>query len=359
MRGVNPADAARTIKALTDVWDVAAERMLSAVARRLARGITEDGWAETKAREVLLVRADLRAIVEQNLANGLEEHATSALSEAYEMGADVAAVLGRPIATQPGKVARLVARFTAQLRGTFVPVIRSHVDVFQRAIGDSEALMQTGVIVRRDAVAQSVDRLVADGQDRFEDRSGRRWHLDSYVRMAGRTAALQASVEGQLDGMVARGKDLVVISDSPRECELCRPWESKLLSIAGNTATGTEVDGHVVDGTLAEAVAAGLWHPNCTHRADPFTPGLTRITEPKQNPEGYAAAQTQRRLEREVRELKRRLGAVEELGDTPTARVLRGKIRAKHAALAANAKEHGLNRRRERERPVESKPAEG
>lgn len=352
MRGVDPADAGRVLKSLTDVWDVAAEKMLAAVARRLARGITEDGWAENKAREVLLVRAELRSIVDQDLSSGLEERALDALGEAYTMGADTAAVLGRQIATQPGKVARLVSRFTAQLRGTFVPVIRAHEDVYQRAIGDSEALMQTGVIVRRDAVAQAVDRLVADGKDRFEDQSGRHWHLDSYVRMAGRTAALQASVEGQLDGMVERGKDLVVISDSPRECELCRPWEGKLLSINGNTAAGTEVGGHTVTGTIAEAVVAGLWHPNCTHRADPYVSGLTRIPEPKENPEGYAAAQTQRRLEREVRELKRRLAAAELLGDTPTARVLRGKIRAKHAALAANAKENGLNRRRERERPV-------
>jgi len=354
VRGVNPADAARTVKNLVDVWDLAAERMLATVARRLARGITEDGWAENKARETLLVRSELRAIVERDLSSGLEERAVDALGAAYEMGEDTAAVLGRQIATQPGKVARLVSRFVAQLRGTFVPVIRAHEDVYQRAIGDSEALMQTGTIVRREAVAQAVDRLVADGQDRFEDRSQRRWHLDSYVRMAGRTAALQASVEGQLDGMVARGKDLVVISDSPRECERCRPWEGKLLSITGDTSG--EVDGITIAGTIGEAVAAGLWHPNCTHRPDPYVSGLTRIPEPKQDPAGYAAAQKQRALERDVRELKRRLAAVQELGDTSTARALRGKIRAKHQQLADNAEEHGLNRRRERERPVEGTP---
>jgi hypothetical protein len=352
VRGVNPADAARTLKTLLDVWDVASERMLATVAKRLARGITEPGWAETKAREVLLVRAELRAIVDQYLATGLEDQALAALAEAYDMGANVAAVLGHPIGTQPGKVARLVARFVAQMRGTFLPVIRAHEDLYQRAVGDSELLMQTGTIIRRDAVAQAVDRLLADGVDRFEDANGRRWHLDSYVRMAGRTAALQASVEGQLDGMTARGKDLVVISDSARECEKCRPWEGKLLSISGATPTGTEVDGHRVHGTIAEAVAAGLWHPNCTHRADPVTPGLTDVPEPKADPEGYAAAQKQRQLERDLRALKREAAAVQALGDTATARELRRKIRAKGAALQAHVDEHGLNRRRDREKPV-------
>ena len=44
--GANPASGAATLKQLLDVWDLAAERMIIAVARRLARGITTDGWAE-------------------------------------------------------------------------------------------------------------------------------------------------------------------------------------------------------------------------------------------------------------------------------------------------------------------------
>jgi hypothetical protein len=350
--GVNPEAAYRSIKALIDVWEVASERMLATVTRRLARGITEPGWAEEKAREVLLVRSELSAIV-QGAGSGLQGQAQEALAEAYGIGGAVAAQLGQvAVETNVGRVVSLVTRFVGQIRGAVLPVIRAHEDVYQAAIRDSETLMATGTIVRREAVAQAVDHLLVAGEDRFVDASGRRWHLDAYVRMAGRTAAQQAAVEGQLDGMVARGRDLVVISDSPRECRLCAPWEGKLLSVSGATLVGTEVDGHRVHGTVTEARTAGLWHANCTHQANPFTPGLTRVPEAKANPQGYAEAQKLRRLEREVRELKRRRAAAEELGDTATRRRLNGLIRAKHQAIAAHAEATGQNRRRERERPV-------
>lgn len=349
MLGVNPAAAFRVLKTLLDVWDVAAEKMLQAVTRRLARGIDSEGWAEIKAREVLAVRAELLAITAQ-LAD--PELAISALQEAYEIGERAAALLGQSaIQSNPAAVTSLASRLTAQLQGSIVPVIRAHEDVFQRAVGDSELLMRTGTITRREAVAESVDRLLAEGVDRFPDSAGRRWHLDSYVRMAGRTMAGQAAVEGQLDGMTARGRDLVVISDSPRECKTCAPWESKLLSVTG-TSLGQKVDGRMVSATVAAARAAGLWHPNCTHRADPYVSGLTEVSRPDRNPDGYAQTQKLRRLEREVRELKRRRLAAEQLGETATARALRQKIRAKHAQIAAHADASGLLRRRERERPV-------
>lgn len=350
--GVNPEAAYRSIKALTDVWEVASERMLATVAKRLARGVDAPGWAERKSGEVLLVRSELARIVEAAGAD-LQGQASAALEEAYGIGGAVAAQLGEvAIETNISRVVSLVTRFVAQVRGTFLPVIRAHQDVYQRAIRDSETLMATGTIVRREAVAMAVDHLLVEGEERFVDASGRRWHLDAYVRMAGRTTAAQAAVQGQFDGMVARGRDLIVVSDSPRECVLCRPWEGRLLSVSGATVEGTEVDGHRVHGTVEEARAAGLWHPNCTHRADPVTPGFTRVPEAKENPEGYREAQKLRRLEREVRALKRRRDAAKELGETVTLRRLNGLIRAKHAAIQQHADATGQNRRRERERPV-------
>lgn len=350
MKGVNPADAQRVLKTLVDVWDTAAERMLLTVARRLARGIDEPGWAEQKARETLAVSGNLREIMRQVPT---EETAVDALTEAYELGERAAESLGeRFIATNPSKVIRLATLLVQKLRGTFVPVTRAHEDLFRRAVGDSELLMQTGTMVRREAVASTVDRLLTEGVDRFQAGDGKRWHLDSYVRMAGRTMAQHTMIEGQLDGMVARGRDLGVVSDSVRECKKCRPWEGKLLSISG-ASVGQEVGGLVVVGTIAEAIADGLLHPNCTHRFDPYTPGLTIVPEPRENPEGYAQQQKLRQLEREVRQLKRNLSAVEQLGkQTQAARDLRRKIRAKHQQIAAHVETSGLNRRRERERPV-------
>lgn len=351
-QGVNPADAATVLKTLLDVWDVAAERMIETVARRLARGIEQDGWAEQKAREVLAVRDELLSIV-QGLDRATPELAERAVEEAYDLGERAARTLDVPaIRTRPTDVLTLAQRYTRQLRGTHVPVLRSHLDVYQRAIVETELVMQTGTMVRREAVAKAVDRLEAEGRDRFEDDQGRRWHLDSYARMAGRTVAGQAMVQGQLDRMVREGRDLVVISDSPRECPMCRPWEGKVLSITG-ASVGEEHGGHRVAAPLAAARAAGLWHPNCTHRADPFTPGLSLVARPDANPRGYEDQQTLRRLERRARELKRRLAAAEQFGkQTDTARRLRKQIRENSARIKQLVEDTGQLRKRDRERPV-------
>ena len=353
-RGVDPADAARVLKILQDTWDLAAERMLEAVARRLARGITQPGWAEEKAREVLALRAELAGIVSR-AAQGTPELAVAALNEAYGIGAGAAGVLEQTtIRSRPEVVQRLATRLTASMQGAQLPVIRSMEDLFRRTTGDAELLMQTGTITRRDAVAQSVDRLLAEGRDRFVDASGRRWHLDAYSRMAGRTMAGQSMVQGQLDGMVDRGRDLVVISDSARECEKCRPWEGRLLSISG-VSVGQEVDGRRVTGTVAEARSDGLWHPNCRHRADPFTPGLTRTKEPKADPQGAKDEEKLRGYERNARDLKRRLSVAEKLGAKDEARKLRGKIRANSDRIKAHTEATGQLRKRDRELPVGAK----
>ncbi|WP_410652108.1 phage minor capsid protein [Amycolatopsis sp. cmx-4-54] len=348
--GANPASGAATLKTLLDVWDLAAERMIIAVARRLARGITTDGWAERKARETLALRDELRAIMAR-LDITSPRLVEQALADAYLIGQRAGKNLEgfAPLASRPELVQTLARRYVEQLHGTHVPIVRAHEDVYRRATTETELLMQTGTMVRRDAVAQIVDRLLVSGHDRFPDSAGRRWHLDAYARMAGRTIAGQAVVQGQLDEMVAEGSDVVVISDSPRECKLCRPWEGRLLSITGRSV-GQDLDGHRVVGTVAEARLGGLWHPNCTHRADPVIPGLTRIRPAKSDPEGYKQTQKLRALERNSRELKRREAAARELGDTPTARKLRAEVRENSAAIEAHAAASGLKRRTDRER---------
>ncbi|MBE1471387.1 phage minor capsid protein [Kibdelosporangium phytohabitans] len=353
-RGVDPTAAADVLKQLLDTWDAAAERMLATVARRLAQGIEQDGWAEVKARQVLSVRDELRAILAR-LDVTVPELAARALDEAYTLGRQVVASRDLPVAlgTRPGLVQQLLEWLVSQLGGTHLPVLRRQVDLYQLAVAQTEALMATGTITRREAIAQTVDRLLAAGHDRFEDRAGRRWHLDTYARMAGRTAAQQAAVEGGLAELTVEGVDVVLISDSPRECSLCRPWEREVLSITGRSV-GTDVDGRRVTATIADARAAGLWHPNCTHRADPVVIGLTDVHRPaEQNPEGYEDQQQLRALERRSRELKRRLAAAQQFGDTDTARKLRARLKANSAAINQHTAATGQLRRGDRERPVD------
>ncbi|MFJ9647656.1 phage minor capsid protein [Streptomyces sp. NPDC101206] len=81
----------------------------------------------------------------------------------------------------------------------------------------------------------------------FRDRAGRRWQLTSYAEMAVRTATGHAATEARMRTLAEHGVDLVIVSDSPLECPLCRPWEGKVFppgrmdqGVRGGSASGGE-----------------------------------------------------------------------------------------------------------------------
>ena len=78
--------------------------------------------------------------------------------------------------------------------------------------------------------------------------------FDTYVEMATRTAVGRAAVEGHVNRLVGRGFSLVMVSDAPQECELCRPFEGKVFSIGDGVAP----EGVTVLMPLDEARARGL-----------------------------------------------------------------------------------------------------
>lgn len=129
------------------------------------------------------------------------------------------------------------------------------------------------------------------------------------------------------------GQDLVIVSNAPEECEICRPWEGQVLSLSGEHVGETLSDGVKVFGSFAEAEADGLYHPNCRHSQSIYIPGRTSRPTDTADPEGDALAQRQRAFERRVREWKRRVAADEEIlgKDSPEAKSTRKKLRGVHA----------------------------
>lgn len=199
--------------------------------------------------------------------------------------------------------------------------LRSAFDSYQQIISTPAALNATGVLTRRKATQDALNGFAARGIEGFTDKAGRTWHIDTYAEMATRTGAahsLRAAYEGEL---IARGEDLVLVTGNTYTCRLCAPWQDKVLSLTGMYPAGTHRlpsavgDGYVtvhVAGTMEEARAAGLHHPNCTHSEGLYLPGATTIepgTMGIRDAETYDASQKQRALEREIRKQKRLLVA--------------------------------------------------
>lgn len=128
-------------------------------------------------------------------------------------------------------------------------------------------------------------QLQESGIGALTDKAGRSWSLERYSAMLVRTKGAEARNQGLANKMVSYGYDLVQVSRHGSKHKACRDLEGKILSLTGATPKGTKLPGgYVVWGTLAEARSAGLFHPNCEHAINVFTPELASKTKAYDNP---------------------------------------------------------------------------
>lgn len=303
MAQADPELALRLAKATADLYGDAVQRLLAIVAARLARGIEVEGWAERKLLEVSGLRTEVLAEIRT-----LEREGGRAVSDAVAGGWKAGEIVGGQDLAEVGirttftrtnrrAVRALIAEAVDQVRSTHVRILRSTVDAYRAAIAEAAGQTVAGVDTRRRAAQRALDRFANTGVTGFVDSANRAWDLASYAEMATRTATGRAQVAGALDRFEAAGRDLVIVSDSPQECRVCRPWEGRILSVSGKDRRYPSV---------RQATSAGLLHANCRHNLGLYVPGLTRPMRATADPKGDVARQEQRRLERGIRQWQRR-----------------------------------------------------
>jgi hypothetical protein len=245
----------------------------------------------------------------------------------------------------------LVRAQADQLAALGPQVVRQAADAYRDAVVRASGGVLSGATTRLQAAQQALDDLARRGITGFTDRAGRQWGLESYVDMATRTTTAQAAIHGHLDRLADADLYLVQVSDSAGECDRCRPWEGKVLAegpvpaMMRNAVTG-DMEPVQVDGTLGAAMAAGLFHPNCTHNVSAYIPGASVAGQAKADPARYKAMQEQRAMERRLREWKRRQAAAM----TPEAkRKAAAKVREWQARIRQHVSRHDLPRKYNRE----------
>ncbi|MBI0374736.1 phage capsid protein [Streptomyces albiflaviniger] len=352
-----------------DLHTQAEARLLGIIARQLADGLDAPGWAERKLAAIQQLRRASQAVVDE-LGKAVELDVFDVVAEAYneghraavaELGAlpDDARALIDDVIPNAQAVDRLAQETVDVVTSPHRSILRAVVDRFRAIVAEVTATPLLGTGTRRQATQDAMRRFADEGIGAFVDRAGRRWQLTSYAEMAVRTSVARAATEAHTRTLSDAGIDLVIVSDAPRECPLCRPWEGRVLAIDGPTGERTVEVEHAIDegrmipvrvaGTLDEARLAGLQHPNCRHSVSAYTPGLTVPEQATSASGGYEAGQRQRAIERHIRKYRRHEAAAV----TPEAqRAARLKVRqwqgAMRSHLAANP---DLRRLRHREQP--------
>ncbi|MFE0651347.1 phage minor capsid protein [Streptomyces sp. NPDC059534] len=333
--------------------------LLEKLRTALMDGIDSPLWAEIKLRSI----GDLRQAVEE-VTVALQQDADGAvgqaLADAYGRGRQAAvAELGaldtgreaqaRRVLPGAAAVDRLAASYARDTRPLYVRITRAILDVYRSVTSRASASVLLGGLTRRQATQHALDQFAQRGVTGFTDSAGRSWELAAYAEMAVRSVSARAAIEGHVDALEELGVGLVIVSDAPLECEMCAPWEGEVLSLGPGSGPRTvrvaaaiqptglraafrppETVAVHVAGSLVEARAAGLFHPNCRHALSAYLPGVT--TRPPHHPTPgttYKDTQRQREIERNIRSWKRRQVAATTEADRRRAGVYVRKWQAK------------------------------
>ncbi len=339
---ISPAMAEAAAEEIRRIYAEAERIVMEKVARRVARGIDEEGYYERKLAELQALRREVEAEIRR--LQRAEREVERIVADAYEKGSQAAIVDLRKVAqadtlrTAFGAANQRAIQALAQttignLRATHLRILRKAEDVYRQVIAETAApQVLTGALTRREAAQLALNRFADMGITGFVDRAGRTWTIESYAEMATRTAAGQAAIQGHIDRLIENDRDLVIVSDAPEECPLCAPWEGRVLSLTGRTPGYPTVD---------QAMAAGLFHPNCRHTLGTYIPGLTEPMRRTRDAEGYQERVQQRYMERQIRKWKLR----ESVAITEEARrEAREKVRAWQARIRQFVAEHDRKR---------------
>ena len=240
----------------------------------------------------------------------------------------------------------------------------SEIDVADRinrtqiAIDAAAGETVTGVSSWNQALRHAADKLNNGGIVGFIDHAGRRWSAEAYVAMDIRTTVFNAGRAAVWETNQNFGNDLYSVSYHNGARPLCYPWQNKVISSLDAARTVIDLDGNEIEVIAQSATSygapAGLFGINCKHYPTPFIPGVSVLTGQPQSKEEnervYEESQTQREMERTLREQKRDYLTAKAQG-RPQEELdyLRGKCRETSGQIDEFCEKTGRARHRDRE----------
>ena len=335
---------------LLAIYTDAENQMLEKVAKRVKKGITDEGWNEQKLKDTQQLRKEIEALL-NNKGKLAKTKVGQGILKAYKEGVNSAERdAGKPITAMkdlnvPLSIQNLLLTNYSLIDDGNSMILRKANDAYRDVMAEAATGVLSGVDTRVQASQKMMDKLAAKGITSLTDKAGRQWQMSSYVEMAMRTATAHAAIEGHIQTQESFGMDLMKVSKIGTTCPICARWQGVVLSISGKTPGY-----HTVD----EARAAGLFHPNCKHTITMFDPEIDGEGQKELNSDAvvekstarYALVQQQRANERAIRYWKRReAGAV----DPNIRKAYKQRVNAAIAKNIAFCDKHHLQRVPQRE----------
>ena len=374
MANYKPKDFIQVAELIGEYFERAERDIVAMIAKNADRHMSQaqDQWLRSQQASIVANRKAIEKIVEQYKTEGakvlnrlpVRMYLAGVMSADADLsglglmeGVDVIAektamqytdgisLTGSFGLVHAGAVNALASAYLGVVSNALLQITRKADDIYKKVIADATSSALLGSKTRVQATQDAINKFIKNGVGGFQDKRGRWWSLEAYTQMATRTLITQALNQGKVNRYIEMDNDLVIVSRHTRSCDLCRPWQRKILSLSGKTQDYPTFD---------EAKSAGLFHPNCGHTFTAYIEGLTNMHDEdldeeydKADTEAYANQQKLRAMERRMRQLK--IQEAKAISPEQKAKI-QAQIKAQSAKINQFCKDTGIPRKRSNER---------
>lgn len=321
------------ISGVVHIFEEIEQRLVKSLKRNLGRhkeeeeqeGFNWSAWQAEKLRSLEKFRRENAGIM-QEYTEQIDTETRQIMQEQFDEGVNG---VGVPTAeNQPAffgvdttKVNKLIEDVTYLEKNAETAALRLTDDVYRQTVNRVQLAMGTGSMTLQQAIDTAVKDFLNQGINCIVYKDGRRVNIADYVRMALRTTATRAALQGKSAKYKALGYDTVQVSSYGMCSPTCKPWQGRIYIEDTFSFWDGEVreQGGILWGKsnycgkwfplLSSAIEKGLFHPNCRHSINLWRDGdpLPESVDNTDSERRYKLEQQQRALEREIRKAKRKV----------------------------------------------------
>lgn len=201
-----------------------------------------------------------------------------ALKKGYKVGKEIrkATTEGQFFKVNDRKLNALIKATMNDMEKAEQAVLRMANDKYRKVIFNAQVYANTGAGTYEKAVDMATKDMLSAGLNCVEYANGARHTLANYARMAIRTANKRAYLMGEGEMRAKWGVHTVILKKRGNACPLCLPFVGKVF-IDDVYSGGTKANGNYP--LLSQAMAAGLYHPNCKDIHTTYFPGISTPPE--------------------------------------------------------------------------------
>ena len=174
------------------------------------------------------------------------------------------------------KLDALLNEINAGMRRAETAMLRMANDQYRKVIFNSQVYYNSGAGTYEKAVDMATKDFLSRGINCIQYKNGARVNIASYAGMALRTANTRAYCQGEGAKRQEWGITTVIVNKRGLPCPKCGRWTGKIL-IDDVWSGGKASDGPYP--LMSQAMAGGLYHPNCKDGHSTYFPGISEKPE--------------------------------------------------------------------------------